>query len=118
VPGNLHIVFNRPPVGVTDSAFNEWAYDHFDEILQVPGWHSARRYRLAPDVRPVGSLESFAYMSVYEIDDDAEVAVAAMHHAGDEGKFNFPQWFRGAQEQGCFAAWSALPLKDPRNHGA
>ncbi len=49
--GNLQIVFSHLPEGVTDEEFSEWYDAHLPEILSIPGFVSAQRYRLEPVVR-------------------------------------------------------------------
>ena len=119
--GNLYVVFNRPPSDVSDSDFNDWAIDHYREILAVPGWASAQRFRLVSGTKPdggIGALESFGYMSLYEIDGDVQTAIADMRKAGDSGKYDFPPWYPRAVEESCFASWSALPLSEIRLRGS
>ena len=43
---NLHLVFSKPPEGISDESYNQWYDSHLSEILVVPGFVSARRYRL------------------------------------------------------------------------
>ena len=44
---NLHLVFSKPPEAISDDAYNRWYDFHLGEILVVPGFVSARRYRVA-----------------------------------------------------------------------
>ena len=44
--GNLQIVFSYVPDGVTDEEFSEWYDAHLPEILSIPGFVSAQRFRL------------------------------------------------------------------------
>ena len=43
---NVHIVFSKPPDRISDEEFNRWYDPHLDEILVVPGFVSARRFRM------------------------------------------------------------------------
>src|SRR5438270_4033154 len=43
---NLHLVFSKPPEVISDEEYNRWYDFHLGEILVVPGFVSARRYRL------------------------------------------------------------------------
>jgi len=43
---NLHLVFSKPPEAISDEEYNRWYDFHLGEILVVPGFVSARRYRL------------------------------------------------------------------------
>jgi hypothetical protein len=102
---NLHLVFNRPPTGLTNEEFNKWAEFHFDEILAVPGWASARRFRLEPDVQPSPPIP-FPYMSLYELEGDPHEAVRQLHKA----HYDFPSWFERARGEECFASWNCIAM--------
>lgn len=102
---NLHLVFNRPPVGISDEEFNRWALTHFDEIMAIPGWVSARRFRLDADVKTDPPIP-FSYMSLYELSGDPDAAVAQMH----KGQYDYPSWFKQAQAEGCFASWNCIGI--------
>jgi hypothetical protein len=101
----LHLVFNRPPTGLSDEEFNRWALMHFDEVLAVPGWESARRFRLEADVVPDPPIP-FGYMSLYELSGDPDTAVSEMHGA----RYDYPEWFARARAEGCFASWTCVPI--------
>ena len=49
---HLHLVFSKPPESVSDEEFNRWYDAHLDEILAVPGFRSAKRFRLEGIVNP------------------------------------------------------------------
>lgn len=104
---NLHLVFNRPPTGLSDEEFNQWALFHFQEVLAVPGWVSARRFRLEPDVQPPVPIP-FPFMSLYELEGDPVKAVDDMHKA----HYDFPDWFAQAQAENCFAGWNCIAIGD------
>jgi len=68
------------PVGGADETFNHW-YDeiHLPEVLAVPRFVAAHRYRLAETVTGDGLPR---YLAVYEIEaDDASAAIAALKSA-------------------------------------
>jgi hypothetical protein len=104
---NLHLVFNRPPTGLGEDEFNEWAKFHFDEILAVPGWASARRFRLEADVQPDGVPIPFGFMSLYELEGDPQEAVRQLHQATH---WAYPPWFARARDEGCFASWNCIAI--------
>jgi hypothetical protein len=118
---HLHVVFNHPPAGVSDNEFNRWALHHFHEILAVPGWVSARRFRLDPAYSfaendnyrpPANGIEAFRYMSLYEIDGDGNAAIEALSKEVESGRMVFPDWFQRAEEESCFLSWNATPIGD------
>jgi hypothetical protein len=113
----LHIVVSEPPAGLADAEFNAWYDAHLDEILAVPGFSAARRYRLEPVVA-AGTIPH-RFLCVYETDTDPRTAVAELEQAGfgskdsysqlkdrDAGFLPLPPWFQRAQ----FASWNCLPL--------
>ncbi len=111
------MVFSRPPEGVSDEEFNRWYDAHLDEILSVPGWEAATRYRLDPvvadeDVR-------YRYLTIYEVEGDPAEAVEELERAGlgsadsysalkevDSGVLELPEWF----SRTGFASWNLVPL--------
>jgi hypothetical protein len=68
------VVWSNPTAG-QEQAFNHW-YDtvHLDEVLAVPGFTRARRFR----VRPEGDAAApFAYLALYDIEADDPAPVLA-----------------------------------------
>jgi hypothetical protein len=61
------LVFSNPAEGREDD-YNQW-YDtvHLGEVLQIPGFTAAQRYRV--DLAP-GSPVSQRYLAVYEVEAD------------------------------------------------
>jgi hypothetical protein len=121
VAEGLHIVVSEPPEGVTEEEFNRWYDQHLDEILSVPGFRSARRYKLEPVVG-AGTMPH-RFICVYETDVDPSEAVANLEQAGmsskdsysdlkddDHGKLPLPPWFEGVS----FASWNLTPLGERR----
>jgi hypothetical protein len=121
VAEGLHIVVAQPPAEVADSEFNTWYDAHLQEILSVPGFASARRYRLEAVVAP-GTIPH-RFVCVYETDIDPREAVAELERAGmrdkgsysdlkdrDTGELPLPPWF----DRVSFASWNCLPLGERR----
>jgi hypothetical protein len=117
--GHLHLVFSKPPAGVSDEEFNDWYDAHLGEILAVPGFRSARRFRLEgivnPDVGP-----SFTYLVVYELEGDPAAALEELAKANlgnaevyaqqkevDEGFLPLPAWFGEV----LFTSWNCYALE-------
>ena len=85
-------VFSNPAAGREDE-YNDW-YDntHLGEVLQVPGFVAAQRYRVGPAL--VGSLPH-RYLAVYEIEgDDPSTALAELGKAA--GTMNMSEAFDAA----------------------
>jgi hypothetical protein len=62
-------VFSKPPEAISDEEYNRWYDFHLGEILVVPGFTSARRYRLQT-VKGDWTPSGHRYLSAYEIESD------------------------------------------------
>ncbi|MBX5442051.1 MAG: hypothetical protein IRZ32_11055 [Solirubrobacteraceae bacterium] len=116
---NLHIVFSHPGDGVSDDEFGCWYEEHIDEILEMPGFHAAQRYRLEPDVQAEGVVFPFRTLVVYEVDDDTAALMEGMRRhglnsadsyagrkaAGDDGP-PLPDWW----DQVRFASFNCIAV--------
>ena len=68
------------PVEGRDDEFRAWYWDtHVQEVLQLPGFLSARRLRLAED--PAGAAP-FRYATIYEVEGSAVDARNLMFTTG------------------------------------
>jgi hypothetical protein len=116
---NLQLVFSHLPAAVTDEEFSEWYDAHLPEILSIPGFVSAQRFRLEPVV--VDSVEptSYRYLALYEIEGDGETLLAEMEKRRlgtvdsyaerkqvDSSGPKLPEWWSRAR----FASWNAIAL--------
>ena len=122
--GNLQIVFSRVPDGVTDEEFNAWYDMHVPEILTIPGFVSARRYRLEQVVHDGTEPISYRYLALYEVDKDPQELLEEMAKLrlgtadsyaerkalGDEGP-ELPSWWGEVR----FAAWNCISLGEVVN---
>jgi hypothetical protein len=73
----VYTVFSEPVPG-QEAEYNRWYTEqHLDDVLRVPGFKAARRYRLAmPDAQaPAGCL------AIYEIETDDPAATLAQLQA-------------------------------------
>jgi hypothetical protein len=102
----LHLVFSTVPDGVSEDEFNRWYDPHLQEILAVPGFRSAQRYR----IEKVGELTEdearYLYLSLYEIDGEVKDALAALTAAINAGEMTLPDWV----PQISFGGWSCFPV--------
>lgn len=115
---NLQIVFSRMPDHVDEASFNEWYDAHLPEILSIPGFVSAQRYRLEPVVVDEDAGVRYRYLAVYEVDSDPEALRVAMAErqlgtrdsyadrkaAGDDGGPELPPWW----DEVRFASWNCI----------
>ena len=116
---NLHIVFGQPPEGISDEEFNRWYDAHLGEILAVPGFVSAQRFRLDPVVSDTAAPAPFRYLALYEIDGDPAAAIAELERSGmgskdsyaaskevDSRSLELPSWWNEVR----FASWNCVAL--------
>ena len=77
------VVFTNVTSPEHDDAFNDWYDDtHLADVLAVPGFVAASRYRISA-VQAPGVEPPHRYMAVYEIDnDDLPGALKALGRAG------------------------------------
>ncbi len=80
----LFVVQTNPASG-QEEEFNRWyAEDHFRDVLQVPGFVAARRYRKSAAQRvgtPDAAENSWEYLAIYEIEGDPAAAMAELDAA-------------------------------------
>src|SRR5262249_40027475 len=115
---SLQIVFSRVPDHVDEADFNAWYDAHLPEILSIPGFVSAQRFRLEPVVVDEEAGVQYRYLALYEIEGDPQEVLAAMaerqlgtrdsyadrNAAGDDGGPELPAWGGG----GGFACWDCI----------
>ncbi|HLW95205.1 MAG TPA: hypothetical protein VKS25_07515 [Solirubrobacteraceae bacterium] len=117
--GNLQIVFSHLPEAVTDEEFCEWYDAHLPEILSIPGFVSAQRFRLEPVVTDGVEPTSYRYLALYEIEGDTETLLAEMEKRrfgtvdsyaarkdDDASGPPLPEWWERAR----FASWNCVAL--------
>jgi hypothetical protein len=117
---NLQIVFSRMPDEVDEAEFNAWYDAHLPEILSIPGFVSAQRFRLEPVVVDEDAGVGYRFMALYEIEGDPQALLAAMAErqlgtrdsyadrkaAGDDGGPALPSWW----DEVRFASWNCIAL--------
>ena len=116
---NLQLVFSHLPAAVTDEEFSAWYDAHLPEILSIPGFVSAQRFRLEPVVRDGVEPTSYRYLALYEIEGDGSTLLAEMEKRRlgtvdayaerkqiDASGPALPEWWSRAR----FASWNAIAL--------
>lgn len=87
ITNNILLVLTNPLPGRADE-FNRWYSEvHLPEVLQRPGFVSARRFRLGNGQL---NLDGFAqsqhsYLALYEIEGDADAALAHVKKEMESG---------------------------------
>ena len=89
---NLHLVFSKPPADISDEAYNQWYDYHLGEILVVPGFVSARRYRL-DTVKGDWTPSGHRYLSAYELEGEPKEVMAELDKEVASGRMKLPEWF-------------------------
>lgn len=77
------LVLSRPTPG-NEAAYNDWYQNtHLKQIVALPGFVSAQRFKLAVNMR---GDDSWPYMAIYEIEtDDLDAAFQALQQAAGDG---------------------------------
>jgi hypothetical protein len=102
---NIHLVFSKPPEGLSHDEYNRWYDFHLSEILASPGFMAARRFALEAIVG-TASPAMYDYLSMYEIEGEPTAVLAELDTHVPEMKL--PEWF----PQIRFASWNCLSLDD------
>jgi hypothetical protein len=123
--GNLQIVFSRFPDSVTEEDFNEWYDAHLPEILSIPGFVSAQRYRLDPVVVDDDVPVRYRFMALYEIEGDPDALLEEMQKmslgtrdsyadlkAVDDSGPALPAWW----DEVRFASWNCIAMGERVTH--
>lgn len=73
---NILVVLTNPLPGKED-AYNDWySNTHIKEIVQIPGFVSAQRFKLGE--AQMGPTGAHQYLAIYEMEGDAAAAVEAL----------------------------------------
>jgi hypothetical protein len=66
------LVVHSNPCEGSDEEYNEWYNNvHLGEVLQVPGFVAAQRFKLSNEVDPIaGEVPEHKYLSIYELETD------------------------------------------------
>jgi len=77
------LVLSRPTQG-NEPEYNDWYQNtHLKQIVAIPGFISAQRFKLSVGMR---GEETYPYMAIYEIEtDDVEAAFRALEAAAGDG---------------------------------
>jgi hypothetical protein len=99
---NVLMVLSNPSEG-SDDAYNDWYTNtHLDEVVSIPGFVSARRYKVT-DAQIDGFPESaHTYLAIYEIEGDPADAFEQLVDELQSGRMELP----AAIEQATISPWS------------
>ncbi|MDQ4117162.1 MAG: hypothetical protein M3235_09390 [Actinomycetota bacterium] len=105
---NVLVVLSNPTEG-QDAEYNEWyTTKHLDEVVEIPGFVSAQRFRLTDAQLSGFQASSHRYLALYEIEGDVEPALEALHSRVASGEIALP----GAIDAASIAPWAFTPITD------
>ena len=86
---NLRLVFSTPPDGVEDSQYHAWYEEHVRDVVLVPGFFAARRFRVNALVvrRPPSG---YRFLTIYELGPQPG---SIREHLTALGRGRNPEWF-------------------------
>ena len=81
-----YVVLTSPAEG-QDNEYNEWySNTHLGEILQIPGFKSAKRYKVAARSTPLNPPPKQSYLALYEMEtDDPEATLGELRRRSAAG---------------------------------
>jgi len=99
---NVLIVLSNPSEGSED-AYNDWYTNtHLDEVVSIPGFVSAQRYKLT-DAQIAGFPASeHTYLAIYEVEGDPADAFDQLVDELQSGRMALPD----SIEQATISPWS------------
>lgn len=89
---HVYMVLAMPPEGVGEEEFNDWFDTHVSQILELPGWVAAERFKLEHVKSSASRPADYGYYTRYEIDGSFDEAWAALRAAVDGGRMHFEDW--------------------------
>ena len=87
-----------------EAEFNDW-YDnvHLDEVLALPGFVSARRFKLSDEQLPEDQMAPSRqrFLAIYDLDTTPGQAFATLQEETSTGRMVLPEWI----DEGTIATW-------------
>lgn len=105
---NIHLVYSRKPDSISEGDYNKWYDFHLGEILVVPGFESAHRFKLSQEVVDPDNGTVYTHLSLYEIEGDVPTVMRDLDEEAASGRMQLPEWF----DEIRFASWNAASLGD------
>lgn len=96
------IVLSNPTEGEED-AYNDWYTNtHLDEVVSIPGFVSAQRYKLTGAQIAGFPTSAHTYLSIYEVEGDPADAFDQLVEELQSGRMELP----GSIQQATISPWS------------
>lgn len=85
------LVLSRPTPG-NEAQYNDWYQNiHLKQIVAIPGFVSAQRFKLSVGMR---GEDTYPYMAIYEVEtNDVDAAFDALQKAAEDGSIAVSQAF-------------------------
>lgn len=98
-------MFEAPPAGVDDAAFDTFYARHVEEILTVAGFEAGRRY--AVHSTDDAAFFPYPHLAIYRISGDPAAAIDRLIKTSETDQITLPDWFWSTP----FLAWTTAPLR-------
>ncbi len=91
MPKGVFVVQSSALDAEHEAEFDEWyASEHIPDVLDVPGFVSARRFRIVD-----GGPDAHTFLTIYEIDaDDVRAPLAEVFRRTQSGEMSIPEHVR------------------------
>ena len=83
---NIHLVYSRKPDSISEEDYNKWYDFHLGEILVVPGFVSAHRFKLSGEVVDPDNDTVYTHLSLYEIEGDVDQVMRDLDDEAASGR--------------------------------
>ncbi|SNR94992.1 hypothetical protein SAMN06265360_1417 [Haloechinothrix alba] len=108
MPKHVLAVFSNPTED-NEAEFNEWyTGQHLDEVLQIPGFVAAQRFKLNDNQLSGFVPSAHRYMALYEIEGDPDEALEELHKRVESGTIALPKSIDAAS----IGPWSFTPITE------
>lgn len=105
---HILVVLTNPTAG-KEQEFNDWYTNkHLDEVIQIPGFVSARRFKLCDDQLDGYTASGHRYLALYELEGDVGKTLEALHERVASGEIALPP----SIEVASIAPWVFTPITD------
>ena len=99
---NVLMVLSNPVEG-QDEAYNDWYTNtHLDEVISIPGFVAAQRFKLTEAQIAGFPTSSHTYLAIYEIEGDPADAFEVLVDELQSGRMELPE----SIEQATISPWS------------
>jgi hypothetical protein len=88
------IVFSAPEPGYEDE-YNDWYNNiHLAEVIEIPGFVAAQRFKLSADQLPDFKTSPYEYLAIYEFDRPPGEPLDTLRRLLEDGSIGLPSSIR------------------------